>query len=291
MQLLYDKRVIRERKDMRTILAIPTYNAYGKLWVEVLEAILNQKSKCDVKFVVDSSSSDETVAVATSYGFTSAVIDKSHFNHGLTRQLAVNKFMDMDFIIFMTQDCVLKDENSLTNLLAPFVDPLVSVSYGRQLAGAGSSLAERWGRSFNYSAQSRVKTMGDVSELGLHAAFCSDSFSAYRLKDLLAVGGFPKTGFGEDMLVAARLLMGGKKVAYCADALCYHSHPYSVIGEFKRGLAIGKMHKENGWLLETFGRAESRGLKLASSAPIYIRPMLILENLPKYAGYILSRVF
>lgn len=291
MQLLYDEAVIDKRKKMRTVLAIPTYNACGKIWTEVLEAIANQSLKCDTKFVIDSSSSDETVQVAEKYGFVSLVIDRKEFNHGLTRQLAADRFNDIDFIIFMTQDCILKDKNSFKNLLAPFEDPLVSVSYGRQLAGKGSSLAERYGRSFNYSAVSRVKTMADVPELGLHAAFCSDSFSAYRLKDLFAVGGFPKTGFGEDMLVAACLLMSGKRVAYCADAQCYHTHSYSVVEEFKRGLAIGKMHKENSWLLETFGKAESRGLKLAASAPIYLRPLLILENLPKYAGYILSKFF
>lgn len=275
---------------MRVVLIIPTYNACSGDWETVLKAVCSQDRETEAKLIIDSSSSDTTVMTAKRYGFTCAVIDKKSFNHGLTRQGAVDKFNDFDISVFLTQDCILKDSFSLKNLLAAFDDPLVSAAYGRQLTGEHSSLSEKMGRLFNYPPESRIKSMEDVRELGLHAAFCSDSFSAYRIKDLQALGGFPETDFGEDMLLAARMLMAGKRVAYVAEAVCLHSHSYSVSDEFYRGLAIGRMHRRNPWLIKTFGGAESRGAKLLASVPPLKRFLLLLQNMPKYSGYLAAKI-
>lgn len=275
---------------MRVVLIIPTHNACSGDWEGVLKSVCAQERTADAKFIIDSSSSDTTVVTAKRYGFACRVIDKKSFNHGLTRQAAVDKFDDFDIAVFLTQDCILKDSFSLQNLLAAFDEPLVSAAYGRQLAGENSSLSEKTGRLFNYPPESRIKSMADVPELGLHAAFCSDSFSAYRIKDLQSLGGFPETDFGEDMLLAARMLMAGKRVAYVAEALCLHSHSYSVSEEFYRGLAIGRMHRFNPWLIKTFGGAESRGAKLMSSVPLMKRFVLLAQNMPKYAGYLVAKV-
>ena len=277
--------------SMQFNLIIPTYNALSGNWFKVLESIGNQTNIPNRKIIIDSSSSDETVNLAKQFGFECHIIPKTKFNHGLTRQFGVDLDKNAKFVIFMTQDVILYNEFAFANLLKIFEDKAIAVAYGRQLTDKTSSMLEKTARNFNYPEKSVVKSMVNIKELGLHTAFCSDSFAAYRTKDLLNIGGFTKTDFGEDMITCAKLLMNSKKSAYVAEALCLHSHAYSIKNEFQRGRAIGRMHKENPWLLKTFGKAESRGKALLSSVPFYYRPILFLQIIPKYSGYLLEKLF
>ena len=65
-------------------LIVPTLNA-GSLWNFWLKAFEQQTQKPDCLLVIDSSSSDDTVALARDHGFDVRVIPKSEFNHGGTR--------------------------------------------------------------------------------------------------------------------------------------------------------------------------------------------------------------
>ncbi len=274
---------------MKILLTIPTYNA-GGLWGDVIDSIKQQSIKLDKVVVIDSSSTDNTLAQAKEAGFECISIEQKEFNHGLTRMISVEKYSDYDIAVFMTQDAILADSKAIENLISEFTAENVSVAYGRQLVREGAPLLERSMRLFNYPAISRVKTMQDKQELGLSTAFCSNSFSAYRIADLLSIGGFGRVSFGEDMLTTAKLLQAGKSCAYVAEATVYHSHAYDIVDEFKRGIAIGKMHKENEWLLKLFGSAEKRGGKLFSSVKIYQKPLILLQALPKFIGYKIGRL-
>ena len=123
---------------------------------------------------------------------------------------------------------------------------------------------------------------------------CSNSFAAYRKADLLAVGGFPTdTILGEDVSVAARLILQGKALAYCAEAEVYHSHDYTVTEEFKRYFDIGVFHQEQQAVLSVFTQAESEGFKYVVQEWQYLRrsgrlsliPAQLIRTIAKYAGY------
>lgn len=87
--------------------------------------------------------------------------------------------------------------------------------------------------------------------------------------------------------------MNGYKTAYCADAKVYHSHDYSLYQEYVRNREIGKFHRQEKWLLETFGKAESEGFKfvvneakyLVKNGKFYYLPIAFLHNAVKYLGY------
>ncbi|WP_299510624.1 glycosyltransferase family 2 protein, partial [uncultured Limnohabitans sp.] len=126
----------------------------------------------------------------------------------------------------------------------------------------------------------------------------SNSFAAYRVADLQAVGGFPSSVIlGEDMSVAARLLMAGKTVAYVADACAHHSHNYSVLQEFRRYFDTGVFHARSPWLLAEFGSASGEGLRfvrcelayLWRHAPWWI-PSALVRTAAKLIGYRLGRL-
>lgn len=269
---------------MSFIIIIPTYN--GCNTIERLLKSIKEQSVVPAKIcIIDSSSTDNTVEICKKYGCDITIIDKGSFNHGLTRQQGIDNNKNYDYAVFMTQDILLKDNNTLETLLSSFNHDNVSITYGRQLTDNTSSFIEKISRHFNYPPHSMIKSKDDIVKYGISTAFCSDSFAAYKIKDLLAAGGFPKTDFAEDMLAAAKIILSGRLVYYNAEAEVMHSHPYSFKNEYARGKAIGKMHKENKWLIDTFGRAENKGKELLRFLPIHKKILYILQAFPKLIGY------
>ena len=107
-------------------IIVPTYNA-GPNWGDWIAAYQSQLLKADKVIVIDSSSSDNTAEHADESGFLVHSIPKSEFNHGGTRNQAVEFAKSFaDVVVFMTQDAILASPDSLANLLAPFVDPEVA---------------------------------------------------------------------------------------------------------------------------------------------------------------------
>ncbi|MCU0349773.1 MAG: glycosyltransferase family 2 protein, partial [Flavobacterium sp.] len=117
---------------MKVALFIPTRNA-GKIWNNLINSVNQQNLKLEKKLIIDSESLDDTVKIASDNGFQTIKIDKKEFNHGGTRNKGIELLKDNDIIIFLTQDVILANTQSLENLLRPFEDSKVACVYGRQL--------------------------------------------------------------------------------------------------------------------------------------------------------------
>lgn len=274
-------------------VVLPTCNA-GNRFRECAEILAKQSANIAEVLVIDSSSDDETVDIAKDYGFHVEVIAKPYFGHGKTRQYALEK-AQTEIVVFMTQDALLKDEYSVQKLVDFLLsdEALVAV-YGRQLPYPHTGPLGSFARLYNYPDYSFINTFADKKKKGIKTAFLSDSFAAYKKSLLLEIGGFPKhVNFGEDTYAAAKLLMAGYKTGYCAEAMVYHAHDYSLQQEFSRCRQIGQFHKEEAWLLETFGKAEGEGVKyvfeelvyLISTFKLHFLPLALLHNIFKFAGY------
>lgn len=249
----------------KVAIVIPTCNA-GREFVRLLAEIAQQSLPIAYKLVIDSSSTDGTVEAARKYGWQVRCIPRAEFSHGGTRQMAVELLpKDIEIVVFLTQDVRLPDRYSLEKLLGAFVDDReaqVAAAYGRQVPHEGASIYAAVDREFNYPAVSRTKSMADSRELGIKTTFLSDSFAAYRVQDLLKIGGFPKINICEDMYVAGRLLLAGKRIAYVAEAIARHSHEPKLKDMWCRYREMGRFQKENPWIGESFGRAGGEGRKL-----------------------------
>ncbi len=195
---------------------IPTLNA-GSTLPRLLRALREQTAACDI-LVIDSSSTDDTAAIADSFGAEVVVIRREEFDHGGTRNLAVQKARGT-IVVFFTQDAVPADEHALENLVSPFSDASIGAAYGRQLPEQGASPFAEHLRHFKYPAQAHVKGAGDKDRFGIETPFLSDSFSAYRKAVLEEVGMF-KNGilFAEDVHAGARLVLAGYRIAYVPEA-------------------------------------------------------------------------
>lgn len=277
---------------MKVAILIPTLNA-GNVWSNILESISLQSVKPHRKIILDSGSSDDTVSLAEKNGFEILGIKKNDFDHGYARQLLADAAHDCDVLIYLTQDCILKEASSFAYLVDAFKDEKVGLAYGRQLPHIGAKTLETHARLFNYTAVSRVKTIDDKNELGIKTASCSNSYAAYRRTALQEVGGFPShTIFAEDVIVGGQMLIKEWKIAYVAESEVYHSHDYTTREEFKRYFDIGVFHSTNKWLLDEFGSAGGEGLKYLKSELKYVLknnplvlPKMMFSIGAKFLGY------
>ncbi len=189
-------------------VVIPTLNAASQ-WTTFVHA-LSECVNAEEVLIVDSSSTDGTPELARAAGFRVHSIERSHFSHGGTRQLAVELLPEAEILVFLTQDAIPADRESIRNLVDRFEDPTIGVVYGRQLPKPGAGAIEAHARLFNYCSVSYVHDLSTCGRLGFKAAFASNSFSAYRRSALLAIGGFrPEVIMGEDTLAARPYVIDG----------------------------------------------------------------------------------
>ena len=281
-------------------LIIPTLNA-GNQFKKLLEQLAAQTLPTK-KLIVDSESTDGTAQLAQKFGLEVLTIKRKNFNHGATRQLALEHLLKqspLDVIIFLTQDVLLRDDESLKRLVKIFgEDESVGLSYGRQLPHENATNEAKFLRAFNYPPESQLRSFDDRKIYGLKTAFASNSFAAYRVESLQSVGGFPSNvPLCEDMYVAAKMLLRGLKIYYAAEAQVYHSHNYTAAQEFRRYVQIGKFHAQESWIRETFGSAEGAGKKfvlmklaaLAKDNPLDCAGA-IFRDAAKFFGYRLGRL-
>lgn len=282
--------------DMRKVaIIIPIYHPDEK-FCELLKMLHVQKDVSFDLYIFDSGSKRELYEKYLK-GLTYAIVDVDprHFNHGGTRQEAAERCHQHQYpyLIYMTQDAIPANEDSLRYLLEAFSDNKVGCAYGRQLPHKDANILAARARLFNYPPESCIKQLSDVERLGIKVSFISDTFAAYRQNALVSVGGFPTNVIlGEDTYVASKMILSGWKVAYCAEAQVYHSHNYSMKQEFERYFDTGVFHARESWIRNSFGLAESEGKKFVVEELRYLmnkkKTLLfsaILINSIKYLGY------
>jgi rhamnosyltransferase len=280
----------------RVGLVVPTLNA-GERWIAFLQGITTQSFVPDRLLNIDSASTDQTAEIAQSRLFEVVRIDRSQFNHGGTRQWAVDHLDDCAIIIFLTQDAMLADRDALSEIVACFDDPKVAVAYGRQIPHNGATPIEAHARLFNYRLQSRKKDLAAVEQLGTKVFFCSNSFAAYRRSTLLGLGGFRRDLIlGEDMEFAARAIKAGYVNMYCSAAAVHHSHDYTIKESVARYFDIGVFDTENPWMRREFGSHGGEGARFVLSELQYLAvrgrssiPRALILTIAKLVGYRLGR--
>lgn len=278
--------------SLNILVFIPTFNAANCL-PKLLTSLKNQTIKVETN-IIDSSSDDETLDIVKSYGNDFTVIKREDFNHATTRNSA--KKYEADFYLFMTQDALPADDKLVENLIKPFVDPDVVVSYARQIPHEDADVLEKFARETNYPPTSLVKSKTSFPSLGIKTFFASNTCAMYRASYFRTVNGF-REGLimNEDMEYAARAILNGKKVAYCAEAKVWHSHRYGLKALFRRYFDIGIFFKTNPWIreeVEKYSSTESTGIKQAKAelgylwrkAPLAL-PRSLLFSITKYTAY------
>jgi rhamnosyltransferase len=275
---------------------VPTYNA-GELWSDWISKYHQYAVSRSIRlFCIDSSSTDQTRELIKHTVCQLVEIKKENFNHGGTRNLSLD-LSDDDIFVFMTQDALLASAESIPEMIKPFADSSVAAVCGRQLPHDDANPIARHLRLFNYPEENRVLSKKDIEKYGLKTVFLSNSFAAYRVSVLKSLGGFPDDViFGEDMYLAAKMVLAGHKIAYAKKACVKHSHNYTLMQELKRYFDIGVYHASESWIQQEFGGAGGEGKRfiiselkyLLKHAPLWI-PRACITNLCKIIGYKLGK--
>ena len=226
------------RRPIRVSVVIPTLNAEPHLARQIAMLATQTVPVAEV-IVIDSSSVDATVDIATAAGCRVVTIPRREFDHGDTRNRAA-QLAEGDVVIFMTQDALPSNNSFIEHLVQPIFDGSVAATYARQIAYPNATPPEQYARELNYPPTSHVMSFDDVADHGIKAFFFSNVASAVSRSHFDEVGGFPaRTIMNEDMLLCSKLLNSGQRVGYCANAVVFHSHNYKLTQQFKRNFDIG----------------------------------------------------
>ncbi len=276
---------------MRISVIIPTLNAGADIG-KLLSKLLSQDIKPLEIIIIDSSSEDNTVDIAKGLGAKTIVIPRRSFNHGKTRNTAAVEAKG-DILVFVTQDALPMDNTLINRLTEPLKRPDIAAAYGRHIPKDDALPLEVFARHFNYPEIGVIKGMDDLKKYGIKTFFFSDVCSAIKTKSFFKVGMFSEgIKANEDMLIAAKLIVNGYKVAYVPEAKVIHSHNYSLLKQFRRYFNIGSSLKVNRWIFN-YARPEGEGLRFIKEQIRFVVdqrrsfwiPYIFLESVTKYAGF------
>lgn len=248
-------------KEPRAVsVVIPTWNG-GPRFERVLDILDRQDVAGGLQLVViDSGSTDGTRAAAQAAGALIVEQDQSTFNHGATRNRAIEASAGQ-VVLLLTQDALPMSESYVSGMLGAFEDVAVDGAYGRQfpMPDADPILKyrlEQWSATRDEpSQQFFVQGDPDASQAmfdGLppieryqRCAF-DNVASAYR-RSSWERWNLPPRNFGEDVAWARRVLLAGGTIAFEPSAMVEHSHPISMKREFFR------LYRDHKNLYELFG--------------------------------------
>jgi rhamnosyltransferase len=220
------------------------------------------------------------------------VIPRHTFNHGKTRNKAAMEATG-DMLIFMTQDALPLDHTLFRTLTDPLHVHEIAATFGRHIPRPDASPLEVFARQFSYPDAELIKGLDTIKQYGIKAFRFSNVCSAVKKDVFFKIGMFPHDiRSNEDMILAAKLILEGYRVAYIPKAVVIHSHNYSLRQQFRRYANIGSSLKHHSWILQ-YAQAEKEGRRFIKEQLSFVLkrheyrwiPYIFLESMTKYVGY------
>lgn len=253
---------MRIDQGKRVGIFIPTLNAESEI-----DRIVTEIKKSSVPlanlYIIDSNSTDDTVAILGKDNIMFKVIQRENFSHGHVRNEAAEHFRNkVDYLVMLTQDVIFTAQAIDQLILGIVNNPRVGISYGQQRSTKLKTV-EYYDRVFSYPDHSQLKSKADIPKLGASTYFSSDAFSIYRLDALFDVGNFPvDINFAEDVYVAGKMILKEWDIFYNARAKVIHNNVSDYKDLFRRYKHISRFYHEQAWLSENFGGNSDKGRRL-----------------------------
>ncbi|MFH0965570.1 MAG: glycosyltransferase family 2 protein [Planctomycetota bacterium] len=211
-------------------IVIPTRNA-GRYFEQVLAAVRAQSGVAIRSIVVlDSESTDETLAIAERFGAEIVPVEVAHFNHGLVRGEGVRRTRT-DLVVLLTQDALLARTDTLARMSAHFRDERVAGVYVRQVARPEDEtrLQRRWERQVPQERRIKVQeapkgTYEDLSTAERFNLCVFDDVCSMIRRSAFDEHPFREAAFAEDRLWARDVIRAGWNIVYDGTIEVIHSH-------------------------------------------------------------------
>ncbi len=200
---------------MLVSIVIRTLNE-EKYLEELCSSIQNQKKE-DFEIetvIIDSGSTDRTLAIAKNYGARITHISKSEFTFGRSLNLGT-EFSNGDIIVYISGHCVPVNNNWLINLIKPLIDNVAGYSYGGQLGRDTTKYSEYKIFEKYFPSKSKIPQVGFFCN-NANSALLRSVWQEYKFNEEI-------TGL-EDMELAKRYCEEDGSVAYVSEASVFHIH-------------------------------------------------------------------
>ncbi|UYN92598.1 MAG: glycosyltransferase family 2 protein [Anaerolineales bacterium] len=201
------------KKTPRVSIIIRALNEEKHLG-RLLSAIQRQSLPDPEVILVDSGSTDRTLAIARQYKATIVHIKPQDFTFGRSLNLGIRKASG-DVMVLASAHVFPENDDWLKHLVAPFTDPQVAMTYGKQRGTDESQFSE---------SQHFRKWFPETSALAQPHGFANNANSAVR-KSVWQTMPFDEELTGlEDLAWASWAHAEGYTIAYVAEAGVYHVH-------------------------------------------------------------------
>lgn len=232
---------------MNCSIVIRAYNEEKHIG-RLLEGIRQQTLKDVEVILVDSGSTDKTVAIAESFGARIARIASEEFTFGRSLNFGV-RAATREFVVIASAHVYPVYPDWLQSLLRPFENEAVALTYGKQ----------RGPDSAKYSEQQIFhQWYPDVGKPNQPTAFCNNANAAIR-KSLWKQNPYDETLTGlEDLAWAKWAKEQGYQITYVPEAEIIHVHnetPRGVFNRYRReAMAFKQIYPETHFSIYDFVR-------------------------------------
>ncbi len=256
---------------MKCSIVIRAYNEAQHLG-RLLEGIKQQTVKDVDVILVDSGSTDATIAIAEAYGARILHIPSAEFTFGRSLNYGIRE-AKREFIIMASAHVYPVYPDWLETLLRPFEDDSVALAYGKQRGPDFAKFSEQ---------QIFHQWYPDLSNPKQETAFCNNANAAIR-KNLWEKNNYDETLTGlEDLAWAKWAKEQGHAIAYVAEAEIIHVHnetPRGVCNRYRReAMALRKIYPETNFNFYDFLRLTITNI--LSDLWHAVRQQVLLKNLP-----------
>ena len=222
-------------------IVIPTRNGMATL-PALLDILRAQRCGAGVEIVaVDSSSTDGTTELLRQRADQVVVIPAEDFNHGLTRNLGIERARG-ELVVLMVQDALPISDQWLMHLTSPLhADWQVAGAFARQQPRPEASAITRYYLDRAIAGRDQPRTIG-IDRAALAAlpplerlAICTfDNVCSCIRRSVWRDHPFRRTAIAEDIEWAIEVLLAGQRLVYAPQAVVTHSHDRSARYEFER---------------------------------------------------------
>lgn len=211
---------------IETSIVIRCYNEEKHIG-RLLTGIIQQTLRHVEIIIVDSGSTDSTLAIASRYPVKILSIQPEEFSFGRSLNVGCRSATG-EFIVITSGHVYPIYKDWLEKLLSPFENSRIALVYGKQRGARTTKFSEH---------QVFAKWFGDKSDLEQDHPFCNNANAAIRRRIWEQLPYNEEITGLEDIDWANRAMQLGYKIAYRADAVVFHVHneiPLQTYNRYRR---------------------------------------------------------
>lgn len=244
----------------------------------MLTGAIRQTRRPDEIVVVDSGSTDATLAIAAAFDVTTVSIGPERFSFGRALNWGLESAAGHDVCVLASAHVYPLYDTWIERLVAPFNRPEVALSYGRQQAGPRGHYSE---------ARLLNQWFPPVSAAVQDHPFCNNANAALRREVWLDLPYDEELTGLEDLDWAKRAMQREMTISYVAEAPVVHVHDQSfaqIVNRYRReAVAHRRIYSEQRMSVPEAARLAA--INIVGDARAALAERALARNLPEIVRF------